>query len=60
MAPKYRILTEDRRIKFIGTEKGSWFTLDRAKELVDQSKGEMIYEYNENQAFMGSTLILKQ
>ena len=35
MKSNYRILTADFRIKFTGTEIGSWFTLDVAKSLVD-------------------------
>ena len=42
----YRILTFDGRIKFTGTEKGSWFTLMQAKELVNWDDGEAIYEYD--------------
>lgn len=49
MKANYRILKSDRTIKFTGgTEEGSWFTLERAKELVDYSNGEMIYEYDDN------------
>ncbi len=44
----YRIVTEDYRIKYAGTGHDSWFTLDKARKLVDYSKGEMIYEYNHN------------
>jgi hypothetical protein len=44
----YRIVTEDYRIKYAGTGHDSWFTLDKARKLVDYSKGEMIYEYNYN------------
>lgn len=44
---RFRILTSDRRIRFAGTDKPSWLTLEQAKELVDYSKGEMIYEYND-------------
>jgi len=45
---KYRILNSNGRIKYTGTEMGSWFTLEKAKELVDYSQGEMIYEYDNN------------
>ena len=48
MKANYRILNADRTVKFTGTETGSWFTLERAKELVDYSAGEMIYEYDNN------------
>lgn len=41
----YRILTEDYKIKFAGTGKDSWFTLEDAQILVNYSAGEMIYEY---------------
>lgn len=44
----YRILTEDRRIKFTGTILGSWFTLDQARSIVDRDSNEMIYEFNTN------------
>lgn len=43
---KYRILTEDQKIKFTGSSIGSWFQLHTARELVDRSKGETIYEYD--------------
>jgi hypothetical protein len=46
---KYRIQNREGRIMHTGTKTGSWFNLERAKEIVDYSKGEMIYEYNENQ-----------
>jgi hypothetical protein len=44
-AAKYRILTADRRLKYAGTDTGSWFTLEKARQLVNYSAGEMIYEY---------------
>lgn len=44
----YRILTADGKLKFTGTEVGSWFSLEKARELVNYSEGEMIYEYNNN------------
>jgi hypothetical protein len=43
---KYRILTKDRKIKYAGTGHDSWFTLEKAKKLVDRTKGEMIYEFD--------------
>lgn len=43
---KYRILTKDRKIKFAGTDNPSWFTLQKAKQVVNYSNGEMIYEYD--------------
>ena len=45
---KYRILDSDGRIKYTGTEMGSWFNLEKAKQLVNYSNGEMIYEYDYN------------
>lgn len=42
--PKFRIVTNDRRIKFAGTDFPSWFNLADAKKLVNYSDGEMIYE----------------
>ena len=43
MKAKYRIVTSDRRIKFVGTDMPSWFTLDQAREIVSVENGEMIY-----------------
>ena len=43
---KYRILTAEGRIKYTGTIQGSWFTLEKARTLVNYELGEMIYEYN--------------
>ena len=48
MKAQYRILTADGRIKFTGTEVGSWFTIEKARELINYSNGEMIYEYDNN------------
>lgn len=45
-ATHYRILTSEGRIKFTGSEIGSWFSLESARVMVDYSKGEMIYEFN--------------
>lgn len=57
MKVNYRILRADRTVKFTGgTETGSWFTLERAKELVDYSAGEMIYEYDKDGNRMGEIL----
>lgn len=42
----YRIITEEGKVKFTGTEIGSWFTLEAAKKLADSS--DMIYEYDAN------------
>jgi len=46
MKATYRILTAEGRIKFTGSDIGSWFTLETAKKLVNRTKNEMIYEYN--------------
>jgi len=46
--PKYRILTNEGKIKFAGTNSPSWLTLDAAKKEVDYSKDEKIYEYSHN------------
>jgi hypothetical protein len=43
---KYRILKANGRIKFAGTDKPSWLTIEQAKKLVNYTDGEMIYEYN--------------
>lgn len=45
----YRILTQDYKVKYTGTDKGSWFFLEDALKLVDRSKGEMVYEYYQGQ-----------
>jgi len=42
----YRIITSDRKIKFAGTDRPSWFNLKAARELCDRTKGEKIYESN--------------
>jgi len=39
----YRILTSDHRIKYAGTDNPSWFTLEKAREIVRPN--EMIYQY---------------
>ena len=44
----YRILTAEGKVKFTGTEMGSWFTLENARNLVNYSEGEMIYQYDNN------------
>jgi DNA polymerase III sliding clamp (beta) subunit (PCNA family) len=43
---RYRILDSNGRLKYTGTEMGSWFNLEKAKQLVNPSNGEMIYEYD--------------
>jgi hypothetical protein len=42
----FRILTKDMKIKYTGTDSGSWFTLSEAQKLVDRDKGESIYQYS--------------
>jgi hypothetical protein len=42
----YRIHTADRKIKYAGTGLDSWFTLDQARQKVDPSRGEKIYQYS--------------
>jgi hypothetical protein len=44
MKLKYRIVNADKTIFNAGTGLDSWFTLQRAKELVNYDKGQMIYE----------------
>ena len=44
----YRILSFDGRIQFTGSNIGSWFTLEQARELVNCNEGEAIYEYDAN------------
>jgi hypothetical protein len=43
----YRIVKADGRIKFTGTERGSWFTLKDAVELVDRAAGEKVYFFDD-------------
>lgn len=43
---QFRIETKDHRFKFAGTGQNSWFTLQRAKELVDYKAGERVVECN--------------
>jgi hypothetical protein len=43
---KYRILKLDDRYLNAGTDLPSWFTLEKAKELVDYTKGEIIVEHD--------------
>lgn len=45
MKAQYRILTADKKIKYAGSNTGSWFTLQQARNLVDRKKGETIYLY---------------
>lgn len=44
----YRILTAEGKIKFTGSEIGSWFSLEVARGMVNYSEGEMIYQYDVN------------
>lgn len=46
MKTTYRIQTKEGKIKFAGTGQDSWFTLDKARELVNYSEGERIIESN--------------
>lgn len=41
---KYRIIKPDGRIRFAGTGKPSWFTLEDARK--NAKKNDSIYEYN--------------
>ena len=43
---RYRIRKSNGNIKYAGTDYPSWFTLEKARELVNYSNGEMIYEYD--------------
>ena len=45
MNTNYRILDAEGKIMYTGTERGSWFSLEDAKNLVNRENGEMIYEY---------------
>jgi hypothetical protein len=36
---------DETSLKYAGTDIGSWFTLEKARQLVNYSAGEMIYEY---------------
>ena len=42
----YRILDANGMIKFTGTNLGSWFNLETARELIQD--GDSIYEYDNN------------
>lgn len=42
----FRILDKNGLIKYTGSNIGSWFTLEKAKKLVNKSQGEKIYEYS--------------
>lgn len=44
MKKSYRIRKADGRIKYVGTNKGSWFSLEEARKIVDRSKNETIVE----------------
>jgi hypothetical protein len=45
MSSQYRILSKDYRILYTGGN--SWMTLERARQLVKPSLGEMIYQYDD-------------
>ena len=45
LAPNFRIITSDNRIKYAGSCLPSWMDLDKARSLVNYSAGEMIYYY---------------
>jgi len=42
---QYRIHTKDGKIKFAGTGKDSWFSLDKARQIVNYKNSEQIYAY---------------
>jgi hypothetical protein len=46
MKAKYRILTKDLRILNAGTDLPSWFTLEKARKIVNRDKGEAIIEHD--------------
>jgi len=43
---KFRILDKNGNIKFTGTKRPSWFTLPRARQLVNYGAGEKIVEHD--------------
>lgn len=42
----FRIVNADRTVLNAGTGLPSWFTLEQARQMVDYSKGQMIYQSN--------------
>ena len=42
----YRIERKDKTLLNAGTGRPSWFTLERARELVDRARGQRIIESN--------------
>mgnify|MGYP003649256971 CR=1 FL=1 len=42
----YRILDKNDKIKNVGLNIGSWFTLEIAKNKVNRNLGEKIYQYS--------------
>jgi hypothetical protein len=44
----YRILDNNNKIKYTGSEIGSWFTLKIAKSKVNKNLGEKIYQYSDD------------
>lgn len=43
---KFRIITKDNTILNAGTDKDSWFTLDKARKIVDYKKEQKIIEHD--------------
>jgi len=43
---RYRIKTAEGKIKFTGTDEPSWFTLEKARKIVNYDAGEMIIEHD--------------
>jgi len=43
---KYRIQTADHKFLNAGTDKPSWFTLEKARQIVDYKAGQRIVEHN--------------
>ena len=43
---RYRIVTANKHIKYAGTDKPSWFSLEQARQLVNYKAGEIIVEHN--------------
>jgi hypothetical protein len=44
-ASNYRIVNSDYTIKYTGTNDGSFFTLEKAMQIVDRKNGESVYEW---------------
>lgn len=43
---RYRIIKENGKILNARTDSPSWFTLEKAREIVNYEKGQMIYEHD--------------